>query len=121
MQCATQHRPSNEGQQVQGLQDISTYARLFAEHYRQELEDILLHPDVDRHFGVHLNCVELASSLQHLEVVQELVADPKGTIAVLDEALRLAQEHVVQECQSNSENMTIKVLRKTNCESQKWR
>lgn len=74
----------------------------------QELASILLHPDVDRHFGVPLNCVELASSMQHLEIVQELVADPQGTMAVLDESLRLAQEHVVSE-QDDSDKMSIKV------------
>ena len=73
----------------------------------QELEAVLLHPDVDRHFGVPVNCIELAQ--QHLEVVQELIADPAGTMAVLDESLRLAQEHVVREQQDNSENVTVKV------------
>jgi hypothetical protein len=67
----------------------------------------LLHPDVDRHFGVPLNCVELAQ--RHLEVVQELIANPAATMAVLDEALRLAQEHVVRDRQDDVENMAIKV------------
>lgn len=67
----------------------------------------MLHPDVDRHFGVPLNCIELAQ--QHMEIVQELIADPQGTMAVLDESLRLAQDHVVSEQQDNSENMAIKV------------
>lgn len=62
---------------------------------------------MDRHFGVPLNCIELAQ--QHLEIVQELLVDPQGTMAVLDESLRLAQEHVVSEQQDSNENMTIKV------------
>jgi hypothetical protein len=73
----------------------------------QELESILIHPDADRHFGVPLNCVELAQ--RHLEVVQELIAEPSATMPVLDEALRLAQEHVVREHQGDVENMTMKV------------
>jgi hypothetical protein len=76
-------------------------------HSLQELESILLHPDMDRHFGVSLNCIELADS--HLEIVQEVIADPQGTMAVLDEAMRLAQEQVVMAQQDSNENMAIKV------------
>jgi hypothetical protein len=73
----------------------------------QELLRILLHSDVNRHFGVPVNCTELANS--HLDVVSELVNDPQGTLGLLDESLRLAQELVLESVNGNCENMATKV------------
>lgn len=75
--------------------------------FMQELSRILLHPDVNRNFGVAVNCTELAH--QHLDVVSELVNDPQATLSVLDEALRLAQEQILGGDAEERENMARKV------------
>ena len=77
--------------------------------FLQELRQILEHPDLEKHFGVDINCTELAN--EHTDVVRELIRQPDTMLCVLDNSLRQAQQLLSRESPSGSpEDVHVKSL-----------